>query len=146
MSADSYPADSVDLGTVNPRPSSPPFLLLSHPTLVVLGELDRIVAISHLSASSVSMTLFISGQHLRLARSFAELDAQLRTSTRFHDQLSTDEIQNEFDRYKAWAENVGAAQSGHNYKFSLDYRLREASFYKDHVCNHTLMCCIRLAI
>lgn len=40
-------------------------------------------------------------------------------------------VLDEFDRYKLWAGNVGAAHSKNTYMLSLDYRLREASFYKD---------------
>lgn len=39
-------------------------------------------------------------------------------------------IQNAFDKYKVWAGNLGAMHSGRQWKKSLDYRLREASFYK----------------
>ena len=38
-----------------------------------------------------------------------------------------------FDRYKLWAGNVGAMHSGSKYTMSLDYRLREASFYRQQV-------------
>ena len=41
--------------------------------------------------------------------------------------------QDAFDRYKLWAGNVGAMHTGTRYKSSLDYRLREASFYTDQV-------------
>ncbi|KAF2136882.1 uncharacterized protein K452DRAFT_322128 [Aplosporella prunicola CBS 121167] len=43
------------------------------------------------------------------------------------------DVSEEFDKYKLWAGNVGAAHSGKLYKLSLDYRLREATFYKDQV-------------
>ncbi|KAF1954595.1 hypothetical protein CC80DRAFT_536757 [Byssothecium circinans] len=43
------------------------------------------------------------------------------------------DVDEEIDRYKLWAGNVGAHQSGKNYSLSLDYRLREASFYRDRV-------------
>jgi hypothetical protein len=42
-------------------------------------------------------------------------------------------ILDEFDKYSLWAGNVGAAHSGKTYKLSLDYRLREASLYKEQV-------------
>jgi hypothetical protein len=38
-----------------------------------------------------------------------------------------------FARYKIWAGNVGAMHKGAKYEMSLDYRLREASFYKEQV-------------
>lgn len=43
------------------------------------------------------------------------------------------EAQDVFDRYKLWAGNVGAIHGTSQYKLSLDYRLREASFYKSQV-------------
>lgn len=39
----------------------------------------------------------------------------------------------EFVKFKLWAGNLGAAHSGRTYELSLDYRLREASFYKQQV-------------
>lgn len=42
-------------------------------------------------------------------------------------------LQNEFGRYKVWAGNVGAAHQGRTYRISLDYRLKDASFYRDRV-------------
>lgn len=82
------------------------------------------------------MTLCISDRHWQLARSFDELKAELQASTTFNDQLSIDQLSvrdilNDFDRYKVWAENVGAPQYGDNYRLSLDYRFRKAPFYKD---------------
>ena len=43
------------------------------------------------------------------------------------------EARDVFDKYKLWAGNVGAMHSGAKYKMSLDYRLREASFYREQV-------------
>lgn len=81
------------------------------------------------------MTVYISDRHWQLARSFDELKADLPASTSFNNQLSVRDISSNFDRYKLWAENVGAPQHGGNYKLSLDYRLREAPFYKDQASN-----------
>jgi hypothetical protein len=39
-------------------------------------------------------------------------------------------IHDVYDKYRLWAGNLGAMHSGQNWKQSLDYRLREASFYK----------------
>ncbi|KIW71690.1 hypothetical protein PV04_03825 [Phialophora macrospora] len=39
----------------------------------------------------------------------------------------------EFIRFKLWGGNLGAAHSGRTYELSLDYRLREASLYKQQV-------------
>jgi hypothetical protein len=49
-------------------------------------------------------------------------------------QLRRDAIR-ERDRYQLWARNVGA--SSRKYKFSLDYRLRDALLYKDKVRSNT---------
>jgi hypothetical protein len=46
-----------------------------------------------------------------------------------HD-LDKQAIQNAYDKYKLWAGNVGAMYHGQHWKKSLDYRLREASFYR----------------
>jgi hypothetical protein len=45
------------------------------------------------------------------------------------------DVQEEFDKYKMWAGNVGAAHSAKSYEISLDYPLREASFLKNLVLN-----------
>ena len=44
------------------------------------------------------------------------------------------DLLNEFDRYRLWADNVGAGQK--KYKLSLDYRLEDASVYRDLVSRH----------
>lgn len=54
------------------------------------------------------------------------------------------ELPDQFDRYKLWAGNVGAAHSGHTYALSLDYRLREASFYKEQVTRLLIILCRHL--
>jgi hypothetical protein len=51
----------------------------------------------------------------------------------FGDRGPLKNVLGEFGEYKLWAGNVGAAHSGHYYQISLDYRLREASFYKTQV-------------
>lgn len=43
------------------------------------------------------------------------------------------EIESEYQRYKVWAGTVGAGHKGETYQLSLDYRLRDASFYKAQV-------------
>jgi hypothetical protein len=59
---------------------------------------------------------------------FDKLCEAARDTQRHHRQF-----QDEFDKYSLWAGNLGAGHSGRNYELSLDYRLREASFYKDQV-------------
>ena len=44
------------------------------------------------------------------------------------------DLLSEFDRYRPWADNVGAWQQ--KYKLSLDYRLEDASVYRDLVSRH----------
>jgi hypothetical protein len=53
--------------------------------------------------------------------------AQLKGSIQYRNLLD------EFDKYSLWAGNIGATHSGKTYKLSLDYRLREASLYKEQV-------------
>ena len=76
----------------------------------------------------------ISDRHFECFASFTKLVSAVEKSDRaFEDQAPTQAVLNEFDRYKVWAGNMGAAHFGKRYPISLDYRLREASFYKDQV-------------
>lgn len=84
----------------------------------------------------------ISDHHWQLARSFDELKAELQSPTGFNDQLSVSDILNDCDRYTVWAENVGASKYGSNYSLSLDYRFREAPFYKDQASNLPIIICL----
>jgi len=68
--------------------------------------------------------------HTHCVSIFLAFIGALSSSYRWDDQAVA---QNAFDRYRLWAGNVGAMHSGTRYKSSLDYRLREASFYKDQV-------------
>lgn len=43
------------------------------------------------------------------------------------------QVGDEFAKFKLWAGNLGAAHSGKTYEISLDYRLKQASFYKHQV-------------
>lgn len=54
----------------------------------------------------------------------------------YRGQLPVHEVQEEFDKYKIWAGNVGAGHFGKRHEISLDYRLREAKFLKDQVGVH----------
>ncbi|KAK0104470.1 hypothetical protein ONS95_004759 [Cadophora gregata] len=51
----------------------------------------------------------------------------------FQHCISSTDVSNEFDRYKLWCSNVGAAHDGSNYRLSLDYRLREAPSHKEQI-------------
>lgn len=75
----------------------------------------------------------IAQRHQECYSAFQDLCDAAQGSERHHDGFS-----DEFDKYTLWAGNVGAAHSGTAFKLSLDYRLREASAYKDQV-SHTLL-------
>ncbi|KAF2672436.1 hypothetical protein BT63DRAFT_452943 [Microthyrium microscopicum] len=76
--------------------------------------------------SEAAMT--ISERHEDCYASLGELCKIAMTSGNYHQHLTE-----EFDKYCLWAGNVGAAHCGKTYRLSLDYRLREASFYRDQV-------------
>lgn len=85
--------------------------------------------------SSVSESL-ISNAHALCFSSFVALISAIENPHRdFRDQVPCilEIVQESFDKYKLWAGNVGAAHAGKNYQISLDYRLREASFFKTQV-------------
>ena len=80
------------------------------------------------------MANLISEAHAKCYLSFEELIETMKNPVRdFEDQMPQYQVQDEFDKYKLWAGNVGASHSGKRYEISLDYRLREASFYKNQV-------------
>jgi hypothetical protein len=80
------------------------------------------------------MEPLISEAHRKCFCSFAELISAIETPAKdFQGQATLKDVLEEFDKYKLWAGNVGAAHSGKRYQISLDYRLREASFYKTQV-------------
>jgi hypothetical protein len=81
-----------------------------------------------------SMAMLISYAHAKCYFAFEQLIVARQHPVRdYEDQLPLKEVQEEFDKYKIWAGNVGAAHSGKRYEISLDYRLREASFFKEQV-------------
>lgn len=78
----------------------------------------------------------ISDVHAQCFVSFVALIDAIDNPVRdFRDQspFILNHVQESFDKYKIWAGNVGAAHAGKRYQISLDYRLREASFYKAQV-------------
>lgn len=76
----------------------------------------------------------ISDAHSRCCLSFEQLISGLQHPVRdFKEHLPVEAVQEEFDKYNIWAGNVGAAHAGKRYEISLDYRLREASFFKEQV-------------
>ena len=82
------------------------------------------------------MTALISEVHAKCYLAFEDLINVIQHPVRdFKDQIPLNDVQEEFDKYKIWAGNVGAAHSAKRYEISLDYRLREASFFKNQVLN-----------
>lgn len=78
------------------------------------------------------MAVLISQAHATCYFSFEKLIETIKNPVRdFQGQLPLNQVQDEFDKYKLWAGNVGAAHSGKRFELSLDYRLREANFYKN---------------
>jgi len=76
----------------------------------------------------------ISNYHRRCFAEFLRVLSSLRSPGHlFQQDISFTDISNEFDRYKLWCSNVGAAHDGPSYRLSLDYRLREAPSYKKQV-------------
>ncbi|XTI95441.1 hypothetical protein V2W45_1446474 [Cenococcum geophilum] len=74
----------------------------------------------------------ISQHHVQCEKAFRALpDRTQAEASTFNDKDIS--IQDEFDRYMLWAGNVGASHSGNKYVLSLDYRLKEAPFYRDQV-------------
>jgi hypothetical protein len=87
------------------------------------------------------MAVLISEAHAKCYFSFEELvTATQNPASNLKDQVPLGQVQEEFDKYKLWAGNVGAAHSGKRYEISLDYRLREASFYKTQVRLESMLC------
>lgn len=80
---------------------------------------SRLCIVLHWTAMAVSL----AHRHASCYQAFASVVATAHYGS----------LQEEFDKYTLWAGNVGAAHSGRTYQLSLDYRLREAPFYKDQV-------------
>ncbi|PVH87161.1 hypothetical protein DL98DRAFT_581881 [Cadophora sp. DSE1049] len=76
----------------------------------------------------------ISSHHRRCFEDFERVLSLLDAPSHlFQQHISSIDVFNEFDRYKLWCSNVGAAHDGRNYRLSLDYRLREAPSYKEQI-------------
>lgn len=89
------------------------------------NRLDVPFFLPHVPSEAAAMS--IAQRHRDCHLSFQELCEAARSSEQCHHTLL-----DEFDKYCLWAGNVGATHSGAD-RLSLDYRLREASFYKDQV-------------
>jgi hypothetical protein len=70
--------------------------------------------------------------HIVCANLFSVLISALQKATLKDATLVSREeaIEDAMDKYNMWAGNLGAGYIGPEYQKSLDYRLREASFYK----------------
>ncbi|KAK0645392.1 hypothetical protein B0T16DRAFT_373332 [Cercophora newfieldiana] len=75
--------------------------------------------------------------HVECLKLFTKVAGSIRTQTATrkspNEHPLDDIILEELDRYKLWAGNTGAANTGGNWTISLDYRLQEAEFLKDQV-------------
>jgi hypothetical protein len=73
--------------------------------------------------------------HMVCANLFSVLVSALQKATLKDTALvsSQEAIEDAMDKYNMWAGNLGAGHCGPEYQKSLDYRLREASFYKTQV-------------
>jgi hypothetical protein len=75
----------------------------------------------------------LSSAHMKCCHAFQSLIRTIDQPARnTQDQITPADIHNEFDKYNIWAGNVGAAHSGKQYEISLDYRLRQALFLREH--------------
>jgi hypothetical protein len=61
---------------------------------------------------------------------FKTLQERERDDTTSSSKKSISSFEDAYDDYNLWAGNTGAMNSGQQYSESLDYRLREASFYR----------------
>jgi hypothetical protein len=65
--------------------------------------------------------------------SFQKLFVAVQTPARnFSDQISVATVRDERGRFEVWAGNVGAHHTPKS-RISLDYRLRESSFYRERI-------------
>lgn len=80
------------------------------------------------------MTRYLSREHEDCAIAIQEFRDALRQRVALpHAERINTRLTDLTDRYTIWAVNVGVAQSGSDYKRSLDYRLRDAETYKQTV-------------
>lgn len=106
--------------------SAPPFLR---------SELPHAHSTSppHDSLQVIENTRMSIAQHHKIcSKLFQCLCSVARGAGKIQDCDPVDFL-DEFDKYKLWSGNVGARHTGQYYELSLDYRLREASFFKDQV-------------
>lgn len=78
------------------------------------------------------MARLISQSHALCIQTFQRLH-KAATDSKQCPESSQLAFLDELDKYEIWSGNLGASHAGRTYKLSLDYRLREATFYKDQV-------------
>lgn len=78
------------------------------------------------------MAQLISQSHALCIQTFQQLCKAAADSERCPESFQL-ALLDELDKYRIWSGNLGASHAGRTYKLSLDYRLREATFYKDQV-------------
>ena len=84
--------------------------------------------------ASASAERLISRAHEACCWSFARFINALKDLDPYcSEQTTIQSVDNDFDRYKIWAINVGAMYHDSRYRLSLDHRLSEAPFYKSQV-------------
>jgi hypothetical protein len=81
----------------------------------------------------------IAQAHFACIDAFQNLLEDASASDQGPPKLDSQGMRDAFDRYKLWAGNMGAMHFGQQWEMSLDYRLREASFYKVQVVNEALL-------
>ena len=65
-------------------------------------------------------------------RCFLSLAEALPNTPRFEDQIRSESVKDELDRFKIWAGNIAAHRKGRR---SLEYRLRDAAHLKTETHN-----------
>jgi hypothetical protein len=87
-----------------------------------------------MAMSSRSTT--IVENHDKCVHAFERLLSALQAPARdFGEQLSLAAVREEYGRFRVWRGNVGAQHEAAA-RISLDYRLREAVFYRDKIVRH----------
>jgi hypothetical protein len=79
------------------------------------------------------MNKYLSTQHDAVVAGYRQLLVAPSDGSYTGDRKALVQVQDDFDRYIVWSNNVGAPFRGTDYKRSLDYRLREAGPHKEAV-------------
>lgn len=82
----------------------------------------------------------ISEAYAQCHSRFQELiDAICDHSLATGKQEELKQTEDDFAKLKLWAGNLGASHSGKTYEISLDYRLKQASFFKHQVSTSRIL-------